>query len=414
MAAEEAVRVSVQELLYASGRYEVYEGGLPVDPVIPTVPEANRDGLDSLWGTYEPSYETTGLWPGYTYNTTTGATNLPNYHAGNWTITEAVAATLPNRTISGYKIDGKLSIRAANVTVVNCWVRGLASPGLSNQNLIDTNFAEAVNFIIKDSVLIPQTPTYGWNMVGTHDYTAIRCYGKWTVDFFRINRSSGTAGVPYNGPVNVKILACFAEEGSYFSPDPNHTNDNRVHSDWVQIEGGSQIQIIGNKMVGKHAGWQSNYIPSLAVPGAQTAPSPLWPGAVYGVSGTDEGSVAWNIFAPGNPQPPSVPGGYGRFGWSLMTSLIQITQNTGQVSGMLVDRNWAYAAATMFNASNGGTYPPPVDKSTNLGTWSNNRFHRSAGQPGHAIAYGVNFTLTTFGNVYMDDGTPAQVKTQTS
>lgn len=410
--------MTIQELLYTAGRYDGYEGGPFGAPIVPEVPEANRDGLDGLWGTYEPTYELTGLWSGYTYNVLTGATNLPNYHNGNWVITEAVAASLPNRTLSGYKVDGKITVQCNNLTIVNCWVRGVASPTRADLFLIENqnrlNQTTYTGLVVKDCVLIPQHPTFDWNMIGTHDYTAIRVYGKWTVDFFRINRGSGVAGTPYDGPVNVKILACFAEESSYFYNDPNHTNDNRTHADWVQIEGGSGIQIIGNKMVGKHAGWQSNYIPSLAIPGAQTAPSPLWPGAVYlNTSGTDEGSAAWNIFAPGELQPPSVPGGYGRFGWSLMTGLVQIIPNTGQISNLLLDRNWMYACATMVSAANNGTFNVPAG-GTNLGVLTNNKFHRTAGQPDQCFTFGTRYTTSTSGNTYMDNGAPAKIGSRTN
>lgn len=412
--------MAIQELIAGGGLWVPYFGGTQGEIIIPVPPDGNRDGLDNLWGTFEPSYATTGLYDGYSYNTTSGATNLPFVHAGDWFITEAVAASLPSRTLQGYKVDGRLVIQAPNVTVKNCWIRGLATPanGLvagDDQYLIDCSDSKCVNFTVKDSVLVPNKGTFGWNAIGPRNYTAIRIYTKWTVDSFRCFPAfnSSTLIRPQSGPVNIKIYGTFAEELAYFSPDPNHSNDNRTHNDIMQLEGGSGIEIIGNKWIGRMAGWNSQY--SIGIPGSIGAgPSGLWPTAVYGKSGTDEGSVAWNLFAPGNLQPPSIAGGYGRFGWTPSTSLLQITQNVGQVSGMLVDRNWFYSGATQLNASNIGAYPPPATKTTNLGTWSNNRFDQTGGQPNNNIAYGVNFTLTTFGNVRMDNGAAANVKTQTT
>jgi hypothetical protein len=386
----------LQELLLTSGQWTPYLGGGTSEAVY-----TDRSSLDGLEGSYEPSYETTGLLPGYDYDVVTGSTNLPHTHSGDWVITEAVAAGFVDRTIKDYVVNGKIQIKAANVTISNCWIRGLSTPGNGNQSLVECGDVACTNALISDCVLIPQTPTYGWNLIQGHDYEARRVYGKWTVDGFRVyNNNTGMQ----NTATNVQINACFAEDFAYFYNDPNHPNDHRTHNDWIQIEGGAGTQLIGNKMIGRMAGYTD---PDTGVV------HPLWPNADLSVSDTTDPSI--NVWAPYW----ATNGGstYGRFGWTPATSLVQCIQNVGQITDLLIDRNWAYSGATMFNSSNGGLYPPPVPPPyTNLGIWSNNRFNRTSGVAGStiAIAYGVNYSLSTPGNSYIDNGAPANVRTQTS
>jgi hypothetical protein len=293
-----------------------------------------------------------------------------------------------------------VQIQASNIAIINNWIEGPAVPGNSNQALIECNNSLCVNAWITDNTLIPLVPTYGWNAIQGHHFTALRNYSKWCVDFYRIYNANAGQG---SADTAVLIGANVWEDHSYFFNDPNHPSDNRTHNDGVQVEGGSGSRIIGNLSVSRCAGYTDPHTSEV---------HPLWPGANAAVSDPQDSTI--NVWAPYW----TTHGGstYGQYGWSPATSGLQIVQNVGQVTNMEVRNNWQMSGATQFNSSNGGSVPPPVSPQNNLGAWNNNQFDTEGGTTAgvYQIAYGVNYTLTATGNTILGTGAAARVKTQTS
>ena len=318
-------------------------------------------------GTYQPDESTTGLLDGCTKEALT-------VRNGDWIV------TVPGTIITDTLINGKLIIRAANVQVTNCWIQGPVAPTNSNQALVDCTNLACKNFIIRDSVLAPQKPTYGWNAIAGHDYGAYRVNMYNTVDGARVY--NGNTGMK-DAATNVIISGCWIHDLTLFSPDPNHKNDNRTHNDGVQIEGGAGTKIIGTRIDGFYA--------------------TSWTGMVKATS--DPTDPAVNVWA--------APHVYSASGRCVVCSCIQITPNVGAVTGLVLDRNYFNGGAVGVNAANGSPY---AGSRGQLGTFTGNRFDRTQGIQGGGgnktwtIAYGAKYTLTQSANVYLDNSAAVYVR----
>ena len=319
-------------------------------------------------GTYQPDESTTGLLDGCTKE----ALAVRN---GDWIV------TVPNTIITDTLINGRLIIRAANVQVTNCWIQGPVAPTNANQALVDCTHAAVKNFIIRDSVLAPQKPTYGWNAIAGHDYGAYRVNMYFCVDGGRIY--NGNTGMK-DAATNVIISGCWIHDLTLFTPDPNHRNDNRTHNDGIQIEGGAGTKIIGTRIDGFYA--------------------TTWPGMVKATS--DPTDPAVNVWAS--------PHVYSASGRCIVTSCIQVTPNVGAVTGLILDRNYFNGGAVGVNAANGSPYAGL--NGGKLGTFTGNRFDHKQGIQGgggnktFTIAYGAKYTLVQSGNIYGDNGAPVYVR----
>ncbi len=181
------------------------------------------------FGTYKPDSTTTG-YNGY-YAVTPYATLTPS--SGDITI------TTNGTTLTGLDISGQVKVRAANVTISSCRIRGNATLA-TNSALVDCNSSLASNVLIQDCLLVADTPSVWWDAVIGHDYTALRNEVYNVVDGFGVYNVNNS-----NGACNVYIYGNYVHDLSYFSPDPNHS-DNHSHNDCVQIQGNSLIRITGN------------------------------------------------------------------------------------------------------------------------------------------------------------------------
>lgn len=286
-------------------------------------------------GQVKPSAATTGVIPG---------TPL-TVHRGDITVTQ------PGTVIENMDIYGFVTVKAADVTIRNSRVRG-SGPGTFNTGLINANHKSVRNLVIEDVTLVPDHPSVWLNGVLGHDYTARRVNTWNVVDGFGIYNTNGTTA-------NVRIESSYVHDLSYFSPDPNHS-DNQTHNDAIQIQGGSNIQIVGNYLSAyrsKTAGTQ-NY---------------SYPQAGFGII---------------------------------------VTPNVNAVTNALVDRNWF----------DGGSIPLKIERrdkvgAMNFGTITNNRFARDmrnvymAGKSNYfTILMTPSTTAVTSGNVYDDDGSAVTVR----
>jgi hypothetical protein len=122
-------------------------------------------------------------------------------------------------------IYGFVQVRAANVTIRNCRVRGLGG-GTTNTGLILATHSAVQNLVVQDCTLVPDTPSYWLDGIMGHDYTARRCRVYNAVDGFGAFNTANPGG-----PINVYLYSNYVHDLSYFSPDPNHPSDNQTHND---------------------------------------------------------------------------------------------------------------------------------------------------------------------------------------
>lgn len=261
-----------------------------------------------------------------------------------------IVVTQPGTVIDGLDVFGFITVRTTDVTIRNSRVRG-SGPGSFNTGLINANHRDVRRLVIEDVTLVPDHPSVWINGVIGHDFTARRVNTYHVVDGFNIYNIHGTAA-------NVRVESSWVHDLAYFSPDPNHS-DNRTHNDAVQIQGGSNVQIVGNML----SAWLATSV------GTQNY---RYPEAGFGVI---------------------------------------VTPNVNAVTASRIDANW-------FD----GSYIPvkvitkPAIGPMNFGQINGNRFARTMR---NVPMNGVNqwftvlmmpeITAETVGNVY-DDGSPVVVR----
>ncbi len=226
-----------------------------------------------------------------------------------------VLVTTPGTVIEGKYITGRVLVRAANVTIRQCEIVGNGY-ARGNTGLIDCNHPSAANVLIEDCELhqaVGSANVWHDGVLG-HDYTARRNLVYDTVDGFGVYNSYSPST-----PANVIIEANYVRELSYFSPDPNHS-DNRTHNDGIQIQGNGGVRIVGNHIRG----------------------------------------YASTICGTGSTNDPYFP---------LITGhLVTCTPTVSVITNIVVDSNWLYGGVCGFIAIVGSK------AASNLGSITNNRF----------------------------------------
>lgn len=202
----------------------------PSTPKAPSAPSASasRDAL--VAGTYKPSESTTGVLPG---------TVLKPYNASG----AELIITQDGTVLDGLEIWGDIKVRAANVTIKNSRLHGGVAIPKSNTGVIDANDSRVKNLVVQDSTIIPSNPSYYRDGIVGHDYTALRNHISRTNDGLGVfNRPAGPAAA------NVTVKGNYIHGLTYWSNDPAHKDGS--HNDGIQVQGGENILIAGNTIVG--------------------------------------------------------------------------------------------------------------------------------------------------------------------
>jgi hypothetical protein len=283
--------------------------------------------------------------------TNTGLTDIPlNVWTGN------LIASTAGATYQNLEIRGQVKVQAANVTFINCWVRGNNNFGPNGEDaLADCRSASCVNATFERCLFLPQYPNPFYTGIIGHDYTAIRCDVHNTVDGFGIYKTQDPGG-----PVNVQLKGCYAYGLSYYKEADVgfqvHPSDTQTHNDCLQIQGGSNTLVYGCNFQGFF---------DLTVPGTSS---------------------------PGRPQ---------------ANACIQYNNNVGSTTDMTVQYSWFDGGGASLNAA--------LDN-TNIGDISYNKFGRnqalqsSGGDMTYTINLAATTTCTTVGNVYEDNGHAVYVR----
>ncbi|WP_104091160.1 hypothetical protein [Arthrobacter sp. GMC3] len=196
----------------------------------PQQPSAS-DSRDKLVnGQYKPSTTTTGVIAG---------TALKPYNTSG----ADLVITQDGTVLDGLEIWGDIKVRAANVTIKNSRLHGGTAIPKSNTGIVDANDARVKNLVVQDSTIIPQRPSYYRDGIVGHDYTALRNHITQTNDGLGIfNRPAGPAAA------NVVAKGNYIHGLTYWSNDPAHSDGS--HNDGIQVQGGENILIAGNQIVG--------------------------------------------------------------------------------------------------------------------------------------------------------------------
>ena len=249
-------------------------------------PASADTGRSSLIpGTYKPTSANTGVITGTVLK------------AHNTSYADLIITT-DGTVLENLDIYGDIKVRARNVIIRNCRLRGGKHIPGSNTGIVDANSGSCYNLLVEDCTIIPDRPSYYRDGIVGHEYTARRN---------RIKRTNDGLGI-FNKPggsvyANVTAEGNYINELTYWSNDPAHSDG--THNDGIQVQGGENIRIVGNTVVGS------------IVTGAGSAPSPR---------GTHGGCT------------------------------IMLQQNVAKLRNVLVEKNWVDDGQTSINIAVGSKY----------------------------------------------------------
>ncbi|HEY3548452.1 MAG TPA: hypothetical protein VGK17_20460 [Propionicimonas sp.] len=166
----------------------------------------------------KPSAATTGVKSGTTLTR----------HDGDITI------TTDGTVLSNLDIHGFVTVRAKDVRITNCIVRGGKSRGIATGLITNYGFA---GLVITDTDVVPEFPSVYFDGIKGSDFTATRVHVRGGVDSVKIHGS------------NVTITDSLLENTTYYSSDPQQ-GGGPTHNDNIQTLYGTNLKVIGNTIRG--------------------------------------------------------------------------------------------------------------------------------------------------------------------
>jgi hypothetical protein len=155
-------------------------------------------------------------------------TNLTQ-HNGNLVI------TTPGAVYDALDIHGFVIVKAPDVTIRRSIIRGGHTD--RNTGLVMVTDANARNFVLEDSELVPEFASVHLNAIKGWNYTMRRVNAHGTVDIAEIYGD------------NVRIESSWLHDNTPYANDPNQ-HGGPSHDDGIQVESGHHITIIGNTITG--------------------------------------------------------------------------------------------------------------------------------------------------------------------
>jgi hypothetical protein len=157
-------------------------------------------------------------------------TNLTR-HDGDLVITK------PGAVYDALDIHGFVIVKAPDVTIRRSIIRG--GQTTRNTGLVMVTDANARNFVLHDSELVPEFPSVHLNAIKGWNYTMRRVNAHGTVDIAEIYGD------------NVRIEGSWLHDNTPYANDPNQRG-GPSHDDGIQVESGHHITIVGNTITGAH------------------------------------------------------------------------------------------------------------------------------------------------------------------
>lgn len=136
--------------------------------------------------------------------------------------------------ISGLEIRGFVRVNAPGAIIENSRILGRAT---TNAVAIVSNYNNGNAFTIRDSEIYSATPTPYLNGIMGHNFTASNVWVHGVIDSVRITGD------------NVTVENSLLEKNLHYQVDPTQGN-TPSHDDSIQIQGGSNIRIVGNEISG--------------------------------------------------------------------------------------------------------------------------------------------------------------------
>lgn len=266
-----------------------------------------------------------------------------------------ITVTKPNQVFDGLDISGYIKNYATGTIIRNCAVRGShkivqsSSSDRPDTALIDSNSASSKALQVINCLLVPTFPSVWVDGIIGHDYTARGCNVYATVDGFGVYNKYATAA-------NVILEGNWVHDLSLLFPDPEQSDvvngkaQGHTHNDGVQVQGGSNVRIVGNNF--------------------QDLVGP-----------TSNLTTAYNPAATGQG--------------------ILLQGNNSKVTDVVASGNWIDGGAY-------GVTIVPTAHGIGVVTLSGNRFGRLSHFAAIRIDPSVT-TVTTSGNVYDDNGSAATI-----
>lgn len=154
-------------------------------------------------------------------------------HNGDLTI------TTPGAVIDALDIRGFVNVKAPNVTIRRSVIRGGAAPTVG-KGLLSVVTGGAANFLIEDVTIVPSDPSPYFNGVNVNQAGT----------FKRMNISGSVDGMMIYGS-GVNVLDSYFHDFRHYLSDPNW-NGGPSHDDAIQVQAGTGINIIGNRLEGAY------------------------------------------------------------------------------------------------------------------------------------------------------------------
>ena len=147
-----------------------------------------------------------------------------------------MVVTTPGAVIQNMDIRGTINVRANNVTVRNCFVRGGVVGVTSGSVALIMQYSSTVTgLLVEDCTICPQSPTRFTNGIQGSGMTIRRC-----------DISNGVDGINAMNS-NVLVESCYIHDGAYYTPDVGHP-DLQSHDDGAQITNGTNIVYTNNNI----------------------------------------------------------------------------------------------------------------------------------------------------------------------
>lgn len=200
-------------------------------------------GNTNIWsiGVAEPTLANTGPSGIYSANPSSLSALTP--------IQGDVIITTPNTTLINKDIFGYVSIRAANVSLLGCRVRGYSpaqpsgsSPATTSTGLVNTNNLNCINALVQDCYLVPDQVNQYVDAIFAKNYTAIRNTILHCVDGLGIFDTTSA------NSCKVKAYGNFVDKHYWAFPASGHPNGS--HCDGGQHQGSNDVDVSGNRFTG--------------------------------------------------------------------------------------------------------------------------------------------------------------------
>ncbi|GAA1996921.1 hypothetical protein JL107_12840 [Nakamurella flavida] len=207
-------------------------------PVDLSIWEVSADSLDGT-STATPAAAAPASSSGKPSASNTGVpsgTSLSRY-TGPLTITQ------DGTVIDGKEVYGDLRIQARNVTIRNSYLHCGSDVTAGNSGCVDANSAAVYNLTVERNTIKPDRPSATRDGIVGHEFTARYNHITRTNDGIGIfNRPGGSSAA------NVRVEGNYIHDMTRWSSSPYHSDG--THNDGIEIQGGENIAIVGNTIIG--------------------------------------------------------------------------------------------------------------------------------------------------------------------